>query len=180
MTAPFIGEIRTFAFNFAPRNFAFCNGALLSIAQNTALFSILGTTYGGNGQTTFALPNFAGRAAAHTGTGPGLSSYVLGEITGTVDVTLLSTQTPSHGHGVNAFSQTAAGTGTGTPVANGGLSFLASSTTSKTFINPPGNTTFAPNMISPSSGSSQPHTNQQPYLGLNFCIALFGVFPARN
>lgn len=180
MAEPFIGEIALYGFNFSPRGWAFCNGATMSIAQNTALFSLLGTTYGGNGQTTFALPNFMGRAGSQSGQGPGLTPRTLGEVFGAASVTLNANQIPAHGHGVNAFSQSAPGTGTGTPVANGGLSFLASSTTSKTFINTPLNTAFAPGMIGPALGGGQPHENLQPYLAVNFCIALQGIFPARN
>ena len=149
MTQPFIGEIQMFGFNFNPRGWAFCNGATLPIAQNTALFSLLGTTYGGNGQTTFQLPNFAARAGCQQGQGPGLNARFLGETFGTDTVTLNANQTPLHNHGVNAYSQTAAGSGSGSPVNNGGLSFLATSTASKTFIPTPINTQLAPNMIQP-------------------------------
>lgn len=179
MTQPFIGEIQIFGFNFNPRGWAFCNGAALPIAQNTALFALLGTTYGGNGQTTFQLPNFAARAGCQQGQGPSLSPRALGETFGTSSVTLTASQTPLHNHGVNAYSQTAAGSGSGSPVTNGGLSFLATSTTSKTFIPTPINTQLAPNMIQPSTGGGLPHENQQPYLGVNFCIALQGIFPSR-
>lgn len=178
MTQPFIGEIQLFGFNFNPRGWAFCNGATLPIAQNTALFSLLGTIYGGNGQTTFQLPNFAGRAGCQQGQGQGLSPRTLGEVFGTNTVTLTSNQIPQHNHGLNAFSQTVAGSGTGTPTANGGLSFLGSSTTSKTFNTAPLNTQMAANMIQPSQGGGQPHQNQQPYLGINFCIALQGIYPS--
>lgn len=180
MSSPFIGEIQLYGFNFNPRGWAFCNGATLPIAQNTALFSLLGTTYGGNGQTTFQLPNLSSRAACQAGQGPGLSIRDLGETFGVNSVTLSSTEIPMHNHGVNAFSQTATGSGTGAPGNGYGLSFLASSTTSKTFINTPLNTQFAPNMIAPSQGGGLPHENMQPYLGLNFCIALQGIFPSRN
>lgn len=179
MSSPFVGEIQISGFNFSPRGFASCSGALMPISQNTALFSLLGTYYGGNGISTFALPNLQGRAASHDGQGPGLSDRFLGEAFGSPSVTLLTSEIPLHNHGVNAFSQTAAGTGTGTPVNNGGLSFLASSTTSKTFINAPLNTTLGVNMVAV-SGSSIPHNNLQPYLALNFCIALQGVYPART
>lgn len=178
MTEPFIGEIQMFGFNFAPRGWAFCNGATLSIAQNTALFSLIGTIYGGNGQTTFQLPNFAGRGGCQQGNGPGLSPRTLGETFGVNTVTLTSNQIPQHNHGVNAYSQTASGSGSHQPVPNGGLSFLATSSTSKTYISNPVNTQFAPNMLSPSQGGGQPHQNQQPYLGVNFCIALFGIYPS--
>ena len=178
MSQPFIGEIQLFGFNFNPRGWAFANGATLPISQNTALFSLLGTIYGGNGQTTFQLPNFAGRAGCEQGQGPGLTPRSLGEAFGVNTVTLTSTQIPQHNHGVNAYSQTASGSGSHTPVANGGLSFLATSTSSKTYIATPLNTQLAPNMITPSQGGGFPHENQQPYLGVNFCIALQGIYPS--
>lgn len=178
MTEPFVGEIQLFGFNFNPRGWAFCNGALLPIAQNTALFSLLGTQYGGNGVTTFALPNLSGRTACGTGSGPGLSPRTAGETFGTSSVTLIASELPAHGHGASAYSQTAAGSGSGTPVNGGGLSFLAASTTARTFTTPPGNTTMAPSMIAP-TGGNQPHENRQPYLAVNFCIALQGIYPAR-
>ncbi len=178
MTQPYIGEIQLFGFNFNPRGWAFANGATLPISQNTALFSLIGVTYGGNGQTTFQLPNFAGRAGCEQGNGPGLSPRVLGQNFGVNTVTLTSQQIPQHNHGVNAYSQTAAGSGSAAPTANGGLSFLAISTASKTYIATPLNTQLAPNMIQPSAGGGQPHQNQQPYLGVNFCIALQGIYPS--
>ena len=177
MTEPFIGEIQLFGFNFNPRNWAFCNGALMPIQQNTALFSLLGVQYGGNGTTNFQLPNFVGRSGCQQGQGPGLTPRDMGETFGTASVTLTQNEMAAHNHNVNAYSQTAAGSGTGTPVADGGLSFLASTTSAKTFIASPENTQFAPNMIGP-QGGGQPHANQQPYLGVNFCIALNGVFPS--
>lgn len=178
MTEPFIGQIQPFGFNFNPYGWAFCNGATLPIQQNTALFSLLGTQYGGNGQTTFQLPNLASRAGCQQGSGPGLTPRTIGETFGANTVTLTSQQIPSHNHGMRAYSQSASGSGTGTPVANGGLSFLVGSTTSKSFIAAPLNTQLAPNMIQPSAGGGLPHENQQPYLGLNFSIALQGVFPS--
>lgn len=178
MTQPFIGEIQLFGFNFNPRGWAFANGAILPISQNTALFSLLGVQYGGNGQTTFQLPNFAGRAGCQQGNGPGLSPRTLGLAFGVNTVALTNNQIPQHNHTVNAYSQTATGTASSTPVTNGGLSFLTGNTTAKTFINTPINTTMAPNMLSPSQGGGQPHQNQQPYLGVNFCIALQGIYPS--
>lgn len=178
MTEPFIGEIQMYGFNFNPRGWAFCNGATLPISQNTALFALIGTSYGGNGQTTFQLPNFAGRAGCEQGRGPGLTQRMLGQPFGTDAVSLTMGQIPGHNHGVNAFSQTAPGSGSHAPVDNGGLSFLASSTTSKTYVGPPPNTEMAANMVGINSGGSLPHENQQPYLGVNFCIALVGVFPS--
>jgi microcystin-dependent protein len=173
MTQPYIGEIQLFGFNFNPRGWAFANGATLPISQNTALFSLLGVTYGGNGQTTFQLPNFAGRAGCQQGNGPGLSPVVLGQNFGVNTVTLTSNQIPQHNHGINAYVP---GT-TGSPGANGGLS-QPSASANKPFHPGPGNTTFAPNMIQPSAGGGQPHQNQQPYLGVNFCIALQGIYPS--
>jgi len=178
MTQPYIGEIQLFGFTFNPKNWAYANGATLAISQNTALFSLIGTIYGGNGQTTFQLPNFAGRAGCQQGQGPGLSPRSLGQSFGVNTVTLTSTQIPQHNHGVNAYSQTASGSGSHQPVANGGLSFLATSSTSKTYIATPLNTQLAPNMLSPSQGGGFPHENQQPYLGVNFCIALVGIYPS--
>ncbi len=177
MTQPFIGEIQLFGFNFNPRGWAFCNGATLPIQQNTALFSLLGTTYGGNGQTTFQLPNFAGRAGCQQGQGPGLTPRSLGETFGTNTVTLTSTQIPQHNHGINAFSQSDATKKSGSPSNGSALSSLGNGN-AKPFIAAPINTQFAPNMIQPSAGGGQPHQNQQPYLGVNFCIALQGVFPS--
>lgn len=177
MTQPYIGEIQLFGFNFNPRGWAFANGATLPISQNTALFSLLGVTYGGNGQTTFQLPNFAGRAGCQQGNGPGLSPVVLGQNFGVNTVTLASNQIPLHNHGVTAFSQSDGTKKSGSPAANAGLSTMGSGT-ARPFIDTPLNTTFAPNMIQPSQGGGQPHQNQQPYLGVNFCIALQGIYPS--
>ncbi len=177
MSEPFIGEIQMFGFNFNPRNWAYCNGATLPISQNTALFALIGTRYGGNGQTTFQLPNFAARAGCEQGQGPGLSERVLGETFGVSSVTLISTEIPVHNHGVNAFAQRDATKKSGSPSNNSALSTLGSNT-ARPFNDASPNTTFAPNMISPNQGGGFPHENQQPYLGVNFCIALQGVFPA--
>ncbi len=177
MTEPFIGEIQLFGFNFNPRDWAFCNGATLPISQNTALFSLLGTTYGGNGQTTFQLPNFAGRAGCQQGNGPSLTPRMLGGPFGANTVTLNSNQIPQHNHGVNDYSQPDPSKKSGTPAANAGFS-LMSVGVPKPYVASPINTTFAPNMISPSAGGGQPHQNQQPYLGVNFCIALQGNYPS--
>jgi microcystin-dependent protein len=179
MSQPYLGEIRCFGFNFAPRGWAFCNGQNLAIAQNTALFSLLGTTYGGNGQTTFALPNLQGRAPMHWGSPSGLSPTVLGQEQGTTSVTLISTQMPVHTHSVNS-----------TVVAPGGLLEHTASPSGTAFVGPSNpdaiyktlatiNAQFSPSAISV-TGGSQPHENMQPYLALNFCIALEGVFPSRN
>lgn len=178
MSDPFVSEIQIFGFNFAPRGWAFCQGQVLSISQNTALFSLLGTNYGGNGQTTFALPNLATRAAAGQGQGQGLSPRDLGEQFGTASVTLLTTEMPSHNHAISIYSQPDPAKRIGTPVNGAGLSFLESPT-AKPFTTTAANAQLAPNMIG-TAGSSVPHENRQPYLGMNFCIALQGVFPARN
>lgn len=167
MAQPFIGQIRTFAFGFAPRGWAQCNGQLLQISQNQALFSLLGTTYGGNGTTNFALPNLMGRTPLHFGTGPGLSPRTLGEVAGTEGVTLSSAQMPAHNHTVSA--NTAAPT-SGTPAGN----FWAQGNYSAT-----GGSAMAAGDIA-NAGGSQPHPNLSPYLVLNFCIALQGIFPSRN
>ena len=171
MATPFIGQITLFAGNFAPRGWAFCNGQILSIAQNTALFSILGTTYGGNGQTTFALPDLRGRVPMHPGQGPGLSSRTLGEVGGTETTTLNVSQLPAHTHPVapqaNDGAQTTNRPGGAYP-ARGGA-----------YAGSPGATPMGATPSGP-AGSSQPHNNVQPYLGLNYIIALEGIFPSRN
>jgi len=169
MSEPFLGQIQPFPYNFAPRGWAFCSGQILPIAQNTALFSLLGTTYGGNGQTTFALPDLRGRVPLHFGQGPGLSPYDLGQVSGTETVTLLSTQMPAHNHTMNASTGEAADT-----IATGQV--LASSA-----IYAPGspNTVMSAQSVG-QAGGNQPHPNLQPYLVLNWCIALEGIFPSRN
>jgi len=172
MTEPFIGEIQLFGFNFPPRGWAFCAGQTVAIAQNTALFSLIGTTYGGNGQTTFMLPNFAGRAGCEQGNGPGLTPRSLGETFGVDQVTLTSNQIPQHNHGVIAYIPS----NTGTPLPSSALSQPGSSA-NRPFIADTPNTTFAPNMIQPNQGG-MPHQNQQPYLAVNFSIALSGMYPS--
>jgi microcystin-dependent protein len=174
MATPFIGEIRMVGFNFAPVGWAFCDGQLLPIAQNTALFSLLGTTYGGNGISTFALPDLRGRVPLHMGQGPGLSLYSLGQTGGTENVTLSSGQLPAHNHTVNAV---AGGGNQASPA--GGLPAIESTGTSLDYSSAAANATMNSGMIS-GGGSSQPHNNQQPYLTINFIIALQGIFPSRN
>lgn len=176
MSNPFIAEIRMFAGNFAPRGWAFCNGQIISIAQNTALFSLLGTTYGGNGQTTFALPNLISTVPLGNGNGPGLSQYVLGEQTGSPTVTLLSTEMPSHSHGGPA--STLAGTSTD-PTNNLWAASVGGRTPPPLYAAGAPNTQMAPTAIG-ITGSGQPHENRQPYLAVSFIIALQGVYPARN
>ena len=166
MAEPFIGQIILFAGNFAPRGYAFCAGQLLPIAQNTALFSILGTTYGGNGQTTFALPDLRGRAPLSSGQGPGLSNYDLGQSAGQETHTLNANEMPQHTH----LPQAASGDQTTNRAAG---SVPASGGAYATTANASGAATS-------SAGGSQPHNNLQPYLVLNYCIALEGIFPSRN
>ena len=177
MAEPYVAEIKMFAGNFAPVNYAMCNGQIMAIAQNTALFSLLGTTYGGNGQTTFALPDMRGRTPLHQGNGAGIDPTVLGEMAGENNVTLTSGELPQHTHPISGavigtsnpgetpgpntlFTNSAPNPLYATAVGTGGL-FLASQ--SITF-----------------QGGSQPHNNLQPYLAVTFIIALQGVFPARN
>lgn len=169
----YLAEIRMFAGNFAPRNWAFCQGQLLAIAQNTALFSLLGTTYGGNGQTTFGLPDFRGRVAVGTGQGPGLPSINLGEVSGTPSTTLLVTNMPAHNH-------------TLTPLANSSDA-TASKPAGKYMALTPAPAYAATQdgtamgvQTTTISGGSQPFSIMQPYLGMNYIICLFGIFPSRN
>lgn len=178
MTTPFIGEIQEYGFNFAPRGWAFCAGQLLPIAQNTALFSLLGTQYGGNGTTNFQLPNLQGRSACSQGQSPGLSDRVIGETFGTTSVTLTAAQTPAHSHAMTAFVQNDPAKRSSSPAAGAGISTLAPA--NKQFVSSAPNTTFAPTMLAAAIGGGQPHANQQPYLAINFCIALQGVYPARG
>lgn len=170
-TTAFLGEIMLVPYNFAPRGWAFCQGQILPIAQNTALFSLLGTTYGGNGTTTFALPDLRGRCAVSSGQGPGLSPYSLGEVTGTESVTLTTTQIPLHSHIVNAVDDDA------TSSLPDGHSLATITPAGYSSATP--NTTMDPRMIQ-SAGGNQPHENLQPLLALNYCIALQGIYPSRN
>lgn len=168
---PFIGQISIVGFNFPPRGWAACNGQLLSIAQNTALFSLLGTTYGGNGKTTFALPDLRGRTPMGTGNGAGLTPRSLGEQVGTESVTLLTSQLPQHTHTVTAQASRA-------DRANAGGAQLASAADAVYATTGPA-ATLAPGSVSP-AGSGLPHNNLQPQLALMFVIALEGIYPARN
>jgi microcystin-dependent protein len=176
MSDPFLGEIQIYGFTFAPNQWAFCQGQIMAIQQNTALFSLLGTQFGGNGQSTFGLPNFTGNAACGQGNGNGLTPRVIGETFGSDTVTLLSTEMPTHNHGARIYNQTDASKRTGTPGAGNAITVPQ---TNGPFTNSSSvNTTFAPQTIG-LAGQTQPHANQQPYLALNFCISLTGVFPTR-
>lgn len=174
MTEPFIGQISIFAGNFAPRGWAFCDGQLLSIASNTALFSILGTTYGGDGRTTFGLPDLRGRAPVHAGTGPGLGSRRLGEAFGAETVTLGTTNLPPHAHTVDLPGDAAPGTTT-TP-GEGTLPAEASEDVYGTGADP----VVTQTVTTDSAGSGAPFGVVQPSLALNYIIALQGVFPSRG
>jgi microcystin-dependent protein len=175
VSAPFVGEIRIFPYNFPPRGWAFCNGQIIPVSQNTALFAILGTFYGGNGTSNFALPNFIGRVPVHQGQGPGLSQYVIGEIGGSSTVTLPTQQIPSHAHNLLAFT-------------GRGVTAHANPASGDALTASQGGSAYSPSapdtQLSPVSvgqtGGSQPHDNAMPTLSLNFCIALQGIFPARN
>jgi microcystin-dependent protein len=172
MADPFVAEIRIFPFNFAPKGWAFCDGQILPISQNTALFALLGTVYGGDGKSTFALPNLQGSVPVHPGQGPGLSEYDLGEIGGTESVTLLESEMPFHNHTVMAD------TGDPADTTNPGPN-VTFAQASAAFYQPASNTNLAFQALS-IAGGSLPHNNMQPYLTLNFCIALQGVFPPRG
>src|SRR5258708_23773308 len=172
MSDPFVAEIRMFAGNFAPKGWAFCNGQLLPLSQNTALFSLLGTTYGGDGKSTFALPDLQGSAQMHPGDGSGLSKRFLGEQSGTETVTLLQTEIPSHNHTAMAHAGLSTQTDPAAHVWSG------SNVSKQWLANPDANTFMNPQAIN-LSGSSFPHNNLQPFLVVTFIIALQGVFPAR-
>jgi microcystin-dependent protein len=183
MSNPYLAEIRAFGFNFAPRGWALCQGQIMAISQNTALFSLLGTSYGGNGQTTFALPDLRGRTLTHQGTGLGLSQYVVGEQVGSEFETLLITETPNHGHPPLAKTQAGTANMHTTAVAGDYMSrFNASSTAfGQTWNNPPleNGSTLSPTTIG-LAGGGLPHENRQPLLVINYCICVSGTFPARN
>lgn len=174
MSDPFVAEIRIFGFNFAPTGWAQCNGQVLPISQNTALFSLLGTTYGGNGQTTFALPDLQGSAPMHPGQGTGLSLRDLGESAGAEFVTLLVSEIPIHTHQVRATS----GAATLPGPANNIWSQAVSDQGAFNYYNSTGTDTMHPAAFPP-AGGSLPHNNMHPFLTLNFCIAMQGVFPPR-
>ena len=173
MADPFVAEIRIFPFNFAPKGWAFCNGQLLPISQNTALFSLLGTTYGGDGKSTFALPDLEGSAPMHPGQGPGLSLHDLGETGGSETVTLLESELPVHSHRMRATTGDPADVKLVNPDAAFGISQQAQ------IYQDNDDVSMAPEALAP-VGGSQPHNNLMPYLTLNFCIALQGVFPPRG
>jgi microcystin-dependent protein len=172
---PFVAEVRIFGFNFAPKGWAFCDGQILPLSQNTALFSLLGTTYGGNGQSTFALPDCQGNSVMHPGQGPGLSLRDLGEMSGSEFVTLIESEMPAHTHTLNASPQPS---GTGVPAAQTCLARgFGGSPYKQTPFTP--NVNMAFQTLAP-AGGSLPHNNMMPYITMNYCIALQGVFPPRG
>jgi len=173
MSSPFVAEVRMFPFNFAPKGWAFCDGQLLPISQNTALFSLLGTFYGGDGKSTFALPNFQGTVPVSQGQSTTGTQYFVGEQSGSENVTLIQSEIPVHTHNIMTHAVDQADLLSPDPSAviakaNPGFGFIASQ-----------NTTFNPQALS-ITGSSFPHNNMMPFLTVSFCIALQGVFPARN
>jgi len=176
MSEPFVGEIRMFAGNFAPRGWAFCDGQLLAVSQNDALFSLLGTIYGGDGRTTFGLPDIRGRIPVHAGTGPGLSQYRLGSRGGAEEVTLTVNQLPSHAHALQASP----GNGNTRDPGNN----LPGSSTGGAFYSTGEGRGFTPVDMSTAAissvGGSRNHTNLAPFLCINFIVALFGIFPSRQ
>ena len=174
MADPFVAEVRIFPFNFAPKGWAWCDGQLLPLSQNTALFSLLGTTYGGNGKSNFALPDLQGRAPMQPGQGPGLSLHDLGESSGSETVTLLESEIPSHSHSLSA--QNVPGD-SATPAGNA----YARTIGATPYLAPAGAplTAMAPESLAPAGGDA-PHNNMMPYLTFYFCIALQGVFPPRT
>ena len=171
MSEPFVGEVRMFAGNFAPRGWAFCDGQLLAVSQNDALFSLLGTIYGGDGRTTFGLPDLRGRVPIHAGHGPGLSERRLGAKGGAENVTLTVNQMPSHSHRLKGSSNIPSDRN-----ANGGVT---GQTISDTYVNDAPFTNFNSESIT-GVGGSRSHTNLMPFLCINFIIALFGIYPSRH
>ena len=176
MSNPFLAEIRIFPFNFPPKGWAFCQGQILPLSQNTALFSLLGTTYGGDGKSNFALPNLQGSLPMHPGQGPGLSLHDLGETGGSDTVSLLESEIPAHAHAVmanNLFAGTAPSPGPTLCFAKASTGTPYSSVTNTNVVQ------FSNSAVAP-AGGDQPHNNLMPYLTLSFCIALQGVFPPRT
>ncbi|SEJ01441.1 Microcystin-dependent protein [Dyadobacter sp. SG02] len=167
MAQPYVGEIRMFAGNFAPAGWEFCSGQLLPISENEVLFQLIGTTYGGDGESTFALPNLQSRVPVHQG-----GNYQVGEAAGVEEVTLTTNQIPNHTHGFMVSTDIG-------NVPNPANAVVATSTKAKIFFSDPPSTSMAPNMVTV-LGGSQPHTNIQPFLCINFIISLFGVFPSQT
>jgi microcystin-dependent protein len=180
MSNVFIGQIMMFGGNFAPLNFAFCNGQTIAISQNTTLFSLLGTMYGGNGTTTFQLPNLQSQVPIHQGTGLGLSTYTVGQVGGSPNITVINSEMAAHSHGLNATATTATASAIGNtllpgqPTIGNPPHFYASQGT------PPLNLYTMNPAVCGAAGGNQPHPNMMPSLCVSFCIALYGIFPSRN
>jgi microcystin-dependent protein len=172
MSEPFVGEVRLFAGNFAPNGWAFCDGQLVSIAENDVLFNLIGTTYGGDGQNTFALPDLRGRVPVHQGSNGQSGSYVIGESGGVESVTLSAAQMPQHTHAMLASTTPASST-------HGAAEVLGSSATMNLYGPGAPNMAMDPSAIAP-LGGGQPHENMPPYVALNYIVSFFGVFPSQN
>lgn len=183
---PYVGEIRLFAGNFAPNGWLFCEGQTLSIAENEVLFQLIGTTYGGDGQETFALPNLAGRVPIHMGTGPDGTTYQIGEMAGTEQVTLTSQQMPIHAHKLKGPSMVALGSNAGNsevptgnyPAITPGVNLYSKSIREGVYMADPQGVNAS--AILGGKGGNQPHNNMQPFLAVNYIISLFGIFPSQT
>lgn len=178
---PYLATITNFAGNFAPQNWALCNGALMSISEYTALFSLIGTTYGGNGTTTFALPDFRGRCSIHSGQGPGLPSFFLGEMSGSESTTLLSTNLPAHNHVVTQITGSPGGWSDSGSV--GSPSGAVPADVSQRYWSGANDSTMAPtvtNTVTGPAGGTTPVSNMTPYLAMNYIICVEGIYPSRN
>ena len=173
MSNPYVGEIRLFGGSFAPAGWALCQGQLVSIAENEVLFTLIGTTYGGDGQETFGLPDLRGRVPLHQGNGPGLSPRVIGERAGAETVTLSTQQLPAHSHTLVATTATASAT------AGPAAGVLATASVKLYGTGAPG-TTLANAAIAPASGGNQPHENMAPFLAIHYIISLYGIFPSQS
>lgn len=179
MSDPFVAEIRLFPYNFAPRNWALCNGQTMPINQNAALFSLLGTSFGGNGQSNFQLPNLQGAVPLGTGQGPGLSAYALGQSGGSASVTLQTAQTPAHSHSLTADAETSTSASLQNAILMEGH-FTGTATGKVAAYNTAApDTAMNPAAIT-ATGGGGPHNNMMPYLAFNFCIALMGIYPPRS
>jgi microcystin-dependent protein len=174
MSEPFVGELRCFGFNFAPANWALCDGQLMSITDYATLFNLIGTTYGGDGQNTFALPNLQSRVPIHQGTSSNGITYPLGASSGTESVTLLVTEIPAHTHSILATTNTAV---LKRPIS--GTRYAASSSGNTFYATPSSMTAIAPTTVA-TTGGNVPHSNIQPYVTLNWCISLFGIYPSQS